>query len=346
MLSVFRWLRLMPHARVDRDHPQRCAADWIASLQAGDFSACEASLAAVSSSARRDCLLDWASLHARSTALAEAWTAACPQSAWAWVLRGRCVLQAGWRIRGYEYAADVSRARLRRFGEHLQQAASVFERALSIEPMRAEAYAGLISCGMASDVELEQLQHWMQKGLQADPWNFACLDQFHKATTQKWAGSHEVMLDFVQWIHAGAPRGDAAHLLVAEAYCELAMAELDAVKHRYGRLRQRMEQSAYRAQVVDALYAWLDADAQSLPQRLAMVEDSVGRYGLNQFALALYFTGAREQACAVIEALRGRIQELPWAWFPFLQRDARRPGFVHDRICRDLGLRPANVCGR
>lgn len=345
MLGVFRWLRLMPHARVDRDHPQRCAADWITSLQAGDFTACEAVLASAPSSAR-EYLLHGASLHARSKVHAEAWVAACPQSAWAWVVLGRCVLQAGWRIRGYEYAAEVSRARLRRFGEHVQQATGLFERALSIEPMRAEAYAGLINCGMASDGELEQLQHWLQRGLDADPWNFACLYHFHKATTHKWGGSHEVMLDFVQWIHAGAPRGDAAHLLVAEACCELAMAELDAVKHRYGRLRQRMEQSAYRTQVVDALYAWLDADAQSLPQRLAMVEESIGRYGLNQFALALYFTGAREQACAVIEALGGRIQELPWAWFPFLQRDARRPGFVHDRICRSLGLRPAKVCRR
>ncbi|MGJ7915805.1 hypothetical protein ACI48D_10055 [Massilia sp. LXY-6] len=53
-------------------------------------------------------------------------------------------------------------------------------------------------------------------------------------------------------------------------------------------------------------------------------------------AVACYLCGAAREANKLLDALRGEIHVLPWAWIAEGPRERSDPGFVHDRIRREL----------
>lgn len=52
--------------------------------------------------------------------------------------------------------------------------------------------------------------------------------------------------------------------------------------------------------------------------------------------MACYLCGAAREARLLVDALRGGIHVVPWAWIAEGPRERSEPGFVHDRVMREL----------
>jgi len=68
------------------------------------------------------------------------------------------------------------------------------------------------------------------------------------------------------------------------------------------------------------------------------VRGGFGRHALNQFAAATYVSGAEKEARAVLSALGGEIESLPWRWLAAGIRERIALAFVYERACRELGV--------
>jgi hypothetical protein len=92
------------------------------------------------------------------------------------------------------------------------------------------------------------------------------------------------------------------------------------------------------SEVAASLHAWLDVTPSSLSNKLLRVSGNFANHGLNEFAVACYLCGAKDEAKAVLAALRGEIQETPWQWIAKNTKEEFNPAFIYDRICRELGV--------
>lgn len=340
-MSLLQLLRLTPYGKINNHYEKQFVEKLIESLESQNYKVVR-QLLNNSSSIIRYSLLRGIAKSKNGLRLAQRWVKVQEASPEAHLLLGVCYVLEGWDIRGGDYISNTSKDKLKKFHEFLEKAEQHFLQVMKLDSTNADAYGGMIQIHYNKGFVLEDIYPLFEQGITRDADNFSCFNGYFLATTEKWCGSHDDMFSFVSWGVSQAPQGSYTHILMAQAYNELALSELGIVKYRLSKLKKNMRNVDFAADVVTALCYWLEANLNNIEQKIADKTDDAGGkfYALNHFATALYWTGALDEAKIIIKALQGEIMEDPWCFYPSLNRDNLQPAFIYDRICKDLKLKP------
>ena len=343
-MGLLQILHFAPRVKVNRHSAQQAADPLMQALNAADYKRCFNMLHSVTS-ADYAAMLWGVSSQPQALALVQAWVLAEPGSLDGAVFLGTCLMEECLRLRA-SLSANASEAKPgdeaakeqvnKKSMELAVQAQNLFEGVIEADRAKSEAYAGLIRLGYMLNRNMDRLHACFINGVKHDMLNFACFYQFFLATLERYGGSHKLMFDFLRWAEEYAPAGDYIHVLTACAYNELALSEFKNANGQWGMFRKKMRNADYRRDVAKALYGWLNATDRNLAPSLFEKEGILKQYALNQFAVALYLTGAREETKAVILELGEVIQPAPWSWFAISKRETRDPGFVYDRFNSEI----------
>jgi hypothetical protein len=323
----------MPHAVVNDDRRHQTAGRPLSKLGQGAWQEVERELAAASDEYRERLIYGIANSDGAAP-LASRWVQAQPLSALARTVLGASLVVGGWKIRGGAYAGHVDENARAPFLKMLEDAKAPLQAAADLDKTSADPYAWLIHAELGGDAvrrsgSRDKVKSLFRAAIGRSRLHWPAHYKYFVATTDKWGGSHAEMFGFVRAVSSRSPSGTLLHCLVAQAYTEYALAAgpqgLQAIRTR---------QCA--AEVTTALYAWLDASPATLAEKLLRAGSAFADHALNHFAVACYLCGANREAKAVLAALRGEIQTVPWAWIADGARERADPGFVHDRVMREL----------
>lgn len=340
-MSLLQLLRLKPYGKINNYYEKQYVGRFIERLESQNYKEIKHLLNSSSSIVRYN-LLRGIAKSKNGLRLAQRWVKVQDASPEAHLLLGVCYILEGWDIRGSDYINTSSKDKLKKFHEFLEKAEQQFLRVMSLDDTNADAYGGMIQIHYNKGFILEDIYPLFEQGIIREADNFSCVNGYFLATTEKWCGSHDDMFSFVSSAVSQASLSSYTNILMARAYNELALSEYGIVKYKLSKLKKNMRNVDFAADVVSALYQWLEAGSSNIEQKLAQkTDDAGGKFcALNHFATSLYWTGALEEAKLVIKALHGEIMEDPWCFYPSLNRDHVQPTFVYDRICKDLKIRP------
>ena len=271
-----------------------------------------------------------------AVAVCARWAAARPSSAWASVQLGASLIVSGWKVRGDSYTDEVDASAWAPFLSKLQSAEDPLRRAAELDPKLAEPYVWLIHSGLGQGAPHEHLHELFVAATARSPLHWPAHYKYFLACTEKWSGSHAGMFAFVKDHVRPLPKGQIVHSLSAAACCELALS-IGSAKGNKAAL-DTLRDPSHAGDVTAALHAWLDTTPDKLDQKLERASGAFAGYALNHFAVALYLTGAEVPARAVLAALGGVIETVPWAWISSGPRERLNPAFTYDRVCRELGV--------
>jgi len=332
-MSLLTSLGIKPHAVVNDDRRHQTAARLLAKLEQGAWIELEQELGKASDEYRERLIYGIANYDG-AVALVSRWLEVRPQSALAHTVLGASLVVGGWKIRGGAYAEQVDEGAWAPFLKMLDDAKGPLQTAAELDKTSADPYAWLIHAELGGDPAgsagaRDKVKSLFRAAIGRSPLHWPAHYKYFVATTEKWGGSHAEMFGFVRAVSNRSPRGNLVHCLVAQAYTEYALAA-----GPQGRQAIRTRQCAL--EVANALYAWLDASPATLVEKLLRAGSPFADHALNHFAVACYLCGAHPEAKAVLEALRNEIQTVPWVWIAEGARERNDPGFVHDRVKREL----------
>ncbi|QBL42499.1 hypothetical protein MG068_19015 [Stenotrophomonas sp. ASS1] len=288
-------------------------------------------------------------------ALAAQWRASEPDSTDAALLLAFAELGEGWRLRGETYFHDIPEARKRAFPLKFQAAQRLFRELADRADAPPLAIYGLLHCDVVCGIERDARSDRFAQVMALAPFHAPSVYMMAKASMEKWSGSDEEMWAYLHWIGEHAPRGRDAHAAIASHVVEWThpwMDECNAPLEIVGVVRAA-NVPGLADLVRTALLDWLDVEPAGLEPALAACTSSRQRRLRAEFALALYFAGAWEEARLVMRAQGGQVPVEPWCYLAYrgsgilsemLGGTLRCAGLAHDRICRDLGLDPREVC--
>ena len=332
---------LKPYAVVVDDLPRAPGPEpeIVGHLRAGRWNQAHAAFCNLSADDFSD-LSDAANSPADALALARAWARGAPGSAHAQVNLGRCLNNTAADARGSGWANEVSQEGWKVFHELNAEAERVLLRAAALDPTHPEPHALLIWTSLALSRPLEETRRCFDAAVALVPDHWNAHYAFLTASTAKWCGSHEEMFDFALEVGERRPPGDPLHSMLAGAYNELALQLVTSEGPVEGCAQMRDEDDAQ--ELAAAYYKWLDATPQNHTSVIAerARAGKLGNFAPNEFAVALYLTGAHDEARAVLLALNARIIKYPWVWIATTALDQQSSGFVYDRICKELGVKP------
>lgn len=325
-MSILAAFGLKPRAVVNDNPAQIFSRDLALKLEQGAWDDATDILADATDEGRNRILYGLAK-NPQCVQLTAKWAQACEQSAMASLALGAMVILTGWEIRGNAYAEYVDQAAWAPFMQRMEDADEPLLRAAELDPRWADPFTWLIHAAIGRGEPREVLRGLFERACERDPLHWPTHRKYFNATTDKWGGSHDEMFAFADECSGKAPRGSLLHALVASAFNEYVLA-----------LRGEPEAASVRSEanagkVARALHAMLDATAGTVAQRLAQ-DPAIPRSVLNEFAVACYVTGAYPEAKAVIGALRGEIEQLPWAWLAQDMKELRNPAWIHDRVLK------------
>ncbi|NSL54444.1 DUF4034 domain-containing protein [Uliginosibacterium aquaticum] len=321
-------LGLKPKSIVVDGTPPASLGRFLQKLTLAEFQEAEALMKALSEENLERLIASFADLE-EAADLASAWQSARPSSALAHTVLGACLITAGWKRRGSSYAEDVDEAQWAPFLEYLERAQSVLNAAVALDPSSSAALGWLILAKMGGTGEREEIERLFAEATGRVPMHWPSHWRYFMATTEKWGGSHREMFAFANAVSAKAGKGSILHSLLAAAYCEFALAEGHAA------LKQmRSLENAERVRV--ALYKWLAATPATLDEKLEQVSGGFSAMAINHFAAACYLCGAFPEARSLVNALHDEIETVPWCWIAKGVKEQANPGFVFDRVKREL----------
>jgi len=335
-MRLLQQLKLQPRTELVDDTALQQAYALIKKVHAADYAGAEALLSQASDESRERLVYGF-TLSDDNLEQAREWVSRQPRSAFAHVVLGACLIFAGWRIRGGDYADKVDEKDWGPFLQKLGEAKDVLGRAAEMSPQFADAYAWLIHAGVGSGEEPAQLQTWFDAALAREPLHWGAHYKYFMSTTQKWGGSHKAMFAFARSsAQKGGPRS-LLNALLPMAYNELALAETSRknAKAAAGKLHH----PSYAKELTLALYQWVGGPPTELAERLLDVGGPFRGMALNHFGAALYLAGAKKEARVVFKTLNGQIECVPWAWISQGLKERIAPGFVFDRACREMHVR-------
>lgn len=327
-MTLLSSLGLRPRAAVNDTRAQVSGARLLARVESGTYHEVEQYLASATDENRERLIYGFACGEGAVPA-ASRWAQAMRGSSLAHTVLGASLIISGWKIRGDGYADHVDSDAWKPFLESLGRAEEPLLIAADLDKSSADPLAWLIHAEVGGDGDRKKLENLFSAATSRSPLHWPAHYKFFASTTAKWGGSHKEMFAFARTASARAPRGSLLHCLIPAAYCEY---RLDAGENARKTIRTRQ----CALEVRSALHAWLDASDDSLTERLDDVGGGFSDYGLNHFAVACYLCGADREAREVIGALREEIETVPWAWIANGTRERSSPGFVHDRVKREL----------
>jgi hypothetical protein len=330
-MSLLTSLGLKPHARVNDDRRHQTAARLLSKLEQGAWQELEQELAKASDEYRERLIYGIANFDG-AMPLVTRWLDMRPRCALAHTVLGATLVVGGWKIRGGAYAEQVDERAWAPFLKMLDDAKGPLQTAADLDKTSADPYAWLIHAELGGDPARDKVKSLFRAAIGRSPLHWPAHYKYFVATTEKWGGSHSEMFGFVRAVSGRSPRGNLVHCLVAQAYTEYALAAGPEG-------RQAIHTRQCASEVSNALYAWLDATPATLVEKLLRAGSPFADHALNHFAVACYLCGAWQEAKSVLEALRNEIQTVPWVWIADGARERNDPGFVHDRVRKELEAR-------
>lgn len=354
MRRILKTLRLLPWA-IFRPHFTSPVIAMIRTrLKAGDYAAVDMQMSSLSAECMGSLIWTFAA-ERQAAALAARWSKAAPSSRHARILAAYADLLEAWKVRGEAYAQDIPWRRRRRYPKIMLRGQQKLLDIVKEDPSNVMALAGLVHCSVVIGVGAENRRTWFNQAMDVAPFHLPTLRQYARGTLERWGGEEDERYHFATWVTENAPVESCAHVVVAETVVDDALMATEQTSDI--RLIARCIASEERAQWVrEAILKWLAATPATLDRRLAetfAVHDAgFHRICLERFALAAYFSGAKDEACMLFTALQGQLQDQQWNYFippmPLLRRwigsNQRMMRTVHDLVCRDLGLDLRKVC--
>ncbi|QNA89344.1 hypothetical protein G4G28_14255 [Massilia sp. Dwa41.01b] len=327
-MSILSSLGLTPKAAVIDDLPPPSMSQLLKHVIGGSYQEAEQLLLSASDE-ERERLLHTFSQRDDAVELAQQWVQSRSGSSIAHTLLGASMIGKAWKIRGSAYGKNVDPAAVQPFFDLINGAPQPLLEAARLDAVAADPFAWLILAEVRRSGDRDLIDQYFAQATARVPMHWPTHYRYFMVTTEKWGGSHERMFRFAQESAERAPRGSAIHFLVALAYCEHALAlGANAVK--------QLRNASHAARVSTALYAWLNATPATLEEKLHQPRHGFRAVGLNHFAVACYLCGAGKEARALVAALERSIMPVPWAWIADGKRESIHPGFVHDRVQREL----------
>lgn len=127
----------------------------------------------------------------------DAWCAARPACAWAFLLRGGVGIDHAWEARGSGYADTVMDEAWKVFGERLALAGQRLRRAVELDPKGPWAPTKLIAVAMAGGIPREEGPRWFERAVALDPRHVPAYIAMTTFLLPRWHGSPEAALSFV-----------------------------------------------------------------------------------------------------------------------------------------------------
>lgn len=235
------------------------------------------------------------------------------------------LVKYAWLKRGKGMADEITGRRGQQFGEALEEAERLIDKALATQP---------------DDVDLLCLRLITARGLGLEPalhWErfraIAAIDGGHyrghlamlENLKAKWGGSHEAMFNFARSRAQHMPEGHPLRALVVFAHFEVRNARFwlgDPNADAYflaPAIAEEVEQS------------W--TESVNSPQfRDELQADELH----NLFAAALYLAGRHDSARLALVRMDGQCLEMPWSTMGITPKEQGNPGWVVDRIRAEL----------
>ena len=236
----------------------------------------------------------------------DAWVAASPNCAEAWLLRGAHGIQWAWEARSGTSAENVPEEAWPIFFERLKQAWADLNHAVELNAQDHTAFVHLIRCAMGLQLEKEVAYGCLNQTIERSVFSWSAHAAVLWFICKKWYGSHEEMFEFVRTVSAAAPEGHGLHALIPIAHHE---------RWLYAAAFDKDEE------FTDKYYDQPEVQAEILAaynKSLGSPQHHLTRATRNQssfFAAGLLRCGAFKQAQTELDRLGDLVPEYPWAQF-------------------------------
>jgi hypothetical protein len=160
------------------------------------------------------------------------WVSAEERSGTALLIRGAHAISWAWEARGAASAEETGTTAFRTFWERLELAEADLREAAARDPVDPTPAAFLVRSCRGLELGLEELADRFKEVLARHLWHRGAHSQMVQGLSEKWGGSHALMLNFAREAAAGSPGGSGLATVVAEAHIECYLATDDADRQR------------------------------------------------------------------------------------------------------------------
>lgn len=231
----------------------------------------------------------------------DAWVAAEPRNADAYLVRGAHGVGWAWQARGHAQAEYTERSQFHTFWERLAAAEEDLERAIELAPDDPEPWAHLVTSARGLEVGQEELGRRFKEVIVRHPWHRRAHAQMLQGLAPKWSGSVGLLFDFARDRALAAPPGSPLPSLVAEAHIEMWL-DCDT--------EDAMDAYFRSPSVQRELHAAADLSVRS-PHWDPRPEDARAD---NVFAFCFLSGGDAASAAARFAATGGHVSREPWLY--------------------------------
>ncbi|MGA6179704.1 hypothetical protein ACPEH1_01105 [Stenotrophomonas sp. NPDC077421] len=285
----------------------------------------------------------------------QAWSDAIPASCHPQLIAAYGDVNDAWAVRGETFVNAIPFLRRRRYPKIMAKAHEKFVRIVEQNPADPMALAGLIHCDVVAGVGEGRRIEWLNQVLATSGFHGPTIRQYARGTLSRWGGEHGEHVRFAGWVVQNAPAGSCALVVAAQAVLDDAFTASEDI-YDAGMIRRHLAEDAGADWIRNAIMKWADATPGTLDVRVREIADgqidSYHAICLESFALAAYFLGADDEARLLLQVLGGSLQSDVWddfiaplpVWLYVISSNRRGARRVHDRVCRDLGLDPREIC--
>ncbi|MBL8745473.1 MAG: hypothetical protein JNK58_03860 [Phycisphaerae bacterium] len=246
-----------------------------------------------------DALADWQD----KPRWVEAWVAARPNSASAWLMHGAEAINRAWRERNSTIPERQQGENNQRFTSRLRQADESLARAAELDPGDATPWSWMIRSAIGLKLDDAEIERRFNEAVRRAPNHRQAHSARLQSLASKWGGSNDQVWRFVRHATAGVGPGSPLHVLVAEAHIETWFASaqhhgtVSSTFFRDPAIQRSLIAASHDAFEPEAFHPSID----SLRNR-------------NYFAFCLWKAGLLEHAAEHFAALGNRVTQSPWCF--------------------------------
>ncbi len=234
----------------------------------------------------------------------DAWRAAAPDDAGAWLVRGINQMGWAWEARGEGHAEDVDEKAWQVFNERLAQAEQMLGEAARLAQSDGAPWAYLTLTARGTGLEPPEIRARFEEARRRDPDGWSAAMFSLQSLAEKWSGTHDEMFGFAREVAGAAAAGSPLHALVPLAHFERWL----YFSHFEGDRKAQKKYFETPAVQRELQEAWTRGPGSAAFRR--------GRFGATQTALfAFGFTVGLDQARAreAFEKLGPTVTHTPWS---------------------------------
>jgi len=175
------------------------------------------------------------------------WVEKQPSNALSHLFNGALFTHKAWVSRTGLRAKYVTQKQANGFFQNLELAYEYLQTAIKLDASEAESYARTIRVLMGFSQPIELLYEYFHALQEIEPQHLYGHMYMLNALSEKWLGSNEQMMEFVEQVKPNIPNGSLLHLLTPMAHVEVWLNHhKENIENNYFR-RDYVQQSIYKA---------------------------------------------------------------------------------------------------